>query len=50
MLVPEEFVPNGEQKDHNDNGFVCAKPSTSNPPFTGGPDDFEPDSVVDDTI
>ncbi len=54
MQVPAEFVNNGEQKDHNDNGLVCAKPSTSDPFFTGGPDDrpdeFDPNSVIDDTV
>ena len=27
--VPEQFVHNGEKKDHNDDGFVCAKPAPS---------------------
>ncbi len=52
--VPAAFVQNGETKDKNDNGLVCAKPSMSDQLFTGGPDDdpdaFDPDSVIDDTI
>jgi hypothetical protein len=41
--IPEGFVHNGFKKDHNDNGFVCAKPTTclqpSGPVCHGGPDD-----------
>jgi hypothetical protein len=42
--VPATFVHNGDKKDHNTNGVVCAKPTACGPspgadPCRGGPDD-----------
>ncbi len=44
FLVPKQAVPQGDAKDHNGNGLVCAKPLTDP---NGGPDDNE---VLDDLI
>jgi hypothetical protein len=45
ILVPETFVRQGHHKDHNNNDFVCAKPTTclesSGSVCQGGPDDQE---------
>ena len=43
--VPAGSVPQGEQKDKNGNGLVCAYRADSK--SHGGPDD---DSVVDDIV
>jgi hypothetical protein len=45
MPIPATLVQSGAQKDHNDNGWLCAKPT--NDGIVGGPDDEE---VVDDVI
>jgi hypothetical protein len=42
--VPAAFVTNGDQKDNNENGVICAKPTACGPtpgshPCRGGPDD-----------
>lgn len=37
VLIPAASVPNGEKKDQNANGFVCAKFSDGR--LVGGPDD-----------
>jgi hypothetical protein len=42
--VPAAFVHNGDNKDQNENTFVCAKPTACGPfpgadPCRGGPDD-----------
>jgi hypothetical protein len=46
FIFPDSAVPSGTQKDHNGNGFICAKVS-NNGSINGGPDD---NSVVDDSL
>jgi hypothetical protein len=44
-LVPSSLVPQGQKKDKNNNGLVCAKLGADGE-FHGGPDD----NVVDDIV
>ena len=43
ILAPASAVPQGAQKDHNQNGLVCAKYKDGT--FTGGPDDTTDDII-----
>jgi hypothetical protein len=45
-LVPASTVPQGQQKDKNKNGLVCAKLGTDGQ-FHGGPDD---NTIADDIV
>jgi hypothetical protein len=42
--VPASSIPQGQQKDHNGNGIVCAKYQDGK--FEGGPDDTTDDIVL----
>jgi hypothetical protein len=44
LPVSASLVPQGEQKDHNGNGIVCAKYQDGK--FVGGPDDTTDDIVL----
>jgi hypothetical protein len=44
MPVPASLVVQGAQKDHNRNGWVCAKYHDGQ--FVGGPDDMVDDIVL----
>jgi len=44
VLLPDALVPQGAQKDHNENGLVCAKYQDGK--FVGGPDDTTDDIVL----
>ena len=43
-MAPNSTVPNGDKKDKNHNGFICAK-FASNGTFNGGPDDSADDII-----
>jgi hypothetical protein len=45
LLVPSSLVVNGDKKDKNQNGFVCAKFAPDGT-FQGGPDDVLDDIVI----
>lgn len=45
VLFPAAFVEQGEQKDRNANGLVCAKPAADGR-FHGGPDDMIDDVII----
>ena len=45
FLIPAELVPEGDKKDHNNNGIICGKFEDSG--IKGGPDeDFRDDIPV----
>jgi hypothetical protein len=44
VLAPASLVQQGAQKDHNQNGFVCAK--LENGQLVGGPDDVSDDIIL----
>jgi hypothetical protein len=44
VLLPASVVVQGAQKDHNQNGLICAKYQDGQ--FVGGPDDMVDDIVL----